>query len=144
VTSYEQPHGSNLKPQKKQTSWSQTFTTRTLSRWLYPSLSCSVHVVVCIAWPNSFNVLCSVFEEFTFYKTEDINTNKYSEVDRCYLIFCCPVFQFFFFFFNYFNVLIFKIIFKKLKKNIIFIYLSCQLPYRVFAVCLSNFSRADQ
>jgi hypothetical protein len=25
--SYEQPHDSNLKPQRKQTSWSQAFTT---------------------------------------------------------------------------------------------------------------------
>jgi len=32
--SYEQSHGSNLKPQREQTSWSQAFTTRPSPRWL--------------------------------------------------------------------------------------------------------------
>ena len=32
--SYEQPHGSNLRPQREQTSWSQTLTIRPLPRWL--------------------------------------------------------------------------------------------------------------
>ena len=35
--SYEQPHGSNLKPQRKQTSWSQTLTTGPPSRW-FPNI----------------------------------------------------------------------------------------------------------
>ena len=32
--SYEQPEGSNLRPQRKQTSWSQVFTTGPPPRWL--------------------------------------------------------------------------------------------------------------
>ena len=32
--SYEKPYGSNLRPQRKQTSWSQTFTTGPPPRWL--------------------------------------------------------------------------------------------------------------
>jgi hypothetical protein len=40
--SYEQPHGSNLKPQREQTSWSQTLTTGPPPRWFYLSLlNCS-------------------------------------------------------------------------------------------------------
>jgi len=31
--SYEQPHGSNLRPQKKQTSWSQVLITGSPPRW---------------------------------------------------------------------------------------------------------------
>jgi len=33
--SYEQPQGSNLRPQREQTSWSQAFTTGPPSRRLF-------------------------------------------------------------------------------------------------------------
>jgi hypothetical protein len=32
-SSYEQPHGSNLRPQREQTSWSQALTTEPPPRW---------------------------------------------------------------------------------------------------------------
>ena len=39
MASYEQPYGLNLKPQREQTSWSQTLITGPPPKWLsFPSL----------------------------------------------------------------------------------------------------------